>query len=487
MDESAQTNRKLILLTGATGYIGSSLLKKLEHEEITVRCMVRRPKALAGRTGPSTEVVQGDVFDTDSLARALKGVHTAYYLVHSLGGAGSFEVNDRRASSNFSAAARRAGVQKIIYLGGLGSSEAEKLSHHLASRQEVGAILRASGVPTIEFRASVVIGSGSLSFEMVRALVEKLPVMTTPRWVRALAQPIAIDDVVSYLFEALSLEIATNRVFEIGGGEKVSYEGIMREYARIRGLPRLIIHLPFLTPWLSSLWLAFVTPLFFRVGRRLIEGVRNETVVRDGTARQLFSVEPMGITNAISTALEKEDREFKTIRWADELSEKGHDVGHCIARFKTRYVDSRFVQVACSAERAFKPIGCIGGKNGWYSYNWLWSLRGLLDKLIGGVGFRRHRRDPESLALGDTVDFWRVDAFEENRLVRFAAEMKLPGRAWLQFEVDAENGRCRIRQTALYEPLGVSGFAYWYVLYPMHMLIFKKMLEGIAASTTERR
>jgi uncharacterized protein YbjT (DUF2867 family) len=441
--------------------------------------LARKPKYLEHRTGAATEVVRGDVFDTASLSKAMEGVDTAFYLVHSLAGFGSFEENDRVAAGNFARIAAEAGVKKIIYLGGLGREPG--LSDHLASRQEVGRILRESGVPTIELRASIIIGSGSLSFEMVRALVQKLPVMTTPQWVRMPAQPIAIEDVLCYLMAPLKHQVKESVIFEIGGADQVSYEGIMREYAKARGLKRLIIPLPVLSPGLSSLWLALVTPLYFRVGRRLIEGVKNPTVVHDNSAREVFGIKPMGIGEAVRRALENEDRELTETRWNDALPSSSLEHHWGGIPFGTRLVDSREIEIPCTPEQVFLPIQCIGfGARGWYSYNWLWSLRGFIDKMIGGVGSRRWPRYPYCLLPGDVVGFWRVEAMQPNRLLRLHAEMKLPGRAWLQFEVEGDQRSSLLRTTAIFDPIGAWGLLYWYLLYPLHVPIFKGMLRGIA-------
>lgn len=478
-DSGAGSSGRLILLTGASGYVGGRLLRELEKGPYRIRCMARRPEYLESWIRASTEVVQGDVFDTSSLAGAMEGVDTAFYMVHSLAGTGSFQENDRIAADNFGSAAKQAGVRKIIYLGGLGREPG--LSDHLASRQEVGKILRSSGVPTIELRASIIIGSGSLSFEMVRALVQKLPVMTTPRWVRMQAQPIAIEDVLRYLMAALHHEVSQSVVYEIGGAQRVSYEGIMREYARARGLKRLIIPLPILSPGLSSLWLALVTPLYFRVGRRLIEGVKNPTVVHDDTARKVFGVEPMGIAEAVRRALDTEDRELANTRWNDALDARSLERHWGGVPFGTRLVDSREIEIPCPPDQVFLPIQCIGyGKRRWYRYNWLWNLRGFIDKLLGGVGSRREPRYPYCLLPGDVVGFWRVEAMEPNRLLRLHAEMKLPGRAWLQFEVTGGAERSVLRSTAIFDPVGAWGLLYWYLMYPLHIPIFKGMLRGIA-------
>jgi len=474
-----------ILLTGASGYVGGRLLPRLEKRGLLVRCLARRPEFLAGRVGSRTEVVQGDLLDDRSLARAFEGVHAAYYLVHSMGSAdrAGFEEQDRRAAENFARAARAAGVRRIVYLGGLGAEGAE-LSPHLRSRHEVGRVLRGSGATVIELRASIVIGSGSLSFEMLRALVERLPVMVTPRWVRVTAQPIAIGDLLAYLEAALDLETGESRSYEIGGADRVSYGDLMREYARQRHLRRLMVPVPVLTPRLSSLWLGLVTPLYARVGRVLIESICHETIVRDDRARRDFPIEPMDVRGAIASALANEDREFAETRWSDAISAGGTDPGlfggYGGVRRGRRLADSRQCEVDVRAAEAFAPIRRIGGRRGWYAYAWLWRARGLLDLLLGGVGMRRGRPDPDRLSVGDTLDWWRVEGYEPDRLLRLRAEMKLPGRAWLEFEVlPAERGST-IRQTAVFDPSGLLGLAYWYGIYPLHALVFRGMLAGIA-------
>jgi uncharacterized protein YbjT (DUF2867 family) len=471
--------RPLILLTGATGYIGGRLLKLLEAEGRSVRCITRRPESLQGRIAAGNEVVAGDVLDAKSLQQAMKGVDVAYYLVHSMGAAQGFEETDRQAAERFGAAARAEGVRRIIYLGGLGD-RLGKLSPHLHSRQEVGEILRQWGVPVIEFRASVVLGSGSLSFEMIRALVERLPVMITPRWVTVLAQPIAIRDVLQYLRAGLDVPASGSPIYEIGGPDRVSYGELMREYARQRGLRRLMISVPMLTPRLSSLWLGLVTPLYTRVGRKLIDSIRHPTVVQDDSALRMFAIRPVGVHDAIADALRNEDRECAETRWSDALSSAGPTPRWGGVRFGNRLIDSRSVRVAALPSAAFTPIQRIGGMTGWYYGNWAWKLRGFIDLLMGGVGMRRGRRDSEQLHTGDTLDCWRVEAFEPGRILRLAAEMKLPGRAWLEFEVTGDAGGSIIRQTAIFDPVGLAGLMYWYLVYPFHQLGFAGMLRGIA-------
>jgi hypothetical protein len=344
----------------------------------------------------------------------------------------------------------------------------------------VADILRTSGVFTVELRASIVIGSGSLSFEMIRALVQRLPVMICPKWVAVKAQPIAVEDVIAYLMQALLLLEEQGSTFEIGGPDQVSYGEIMQEYARQSGLRRWMIAVPLLTPRLSSLWLGLVTPLYARVGRKLIDSMRHPTVVRNPTPMTCFTVKPKGFREAIRRALQNEDRAFAETRWSDALSSGGKLADWGGTQFGTRLVDSRTVQVTVSSADAFAPVGRIGGVNGWYFANFLWQLRGFLDVLAGGVGMRRGRRDPETLAPGDALDFWRVEDFERDRRLRLIAEMKVPGRAWLQFEVESNANGSVICQTAIFDPVGLSGLAYWYAIYPLHRWIFAGMLRGIA-------
>lgn len=432
--------------------------------------------------GPGTEVVAGDLRDHEAVGQALAGVDTAYYLVHSMGAPEGFAEADRAVAEVFAAAARESGVRRIVYLGGLGGGH--NLSSHLASRQEVGRILAASGVPTIELRSSIIIGSGSLSYDMIRSLVSRLPVMITPRWVRTMTQPIAIDDVVAYLVAAGELAGDESRIYEIGGPDRVSYGDLMREYANLRGLRRLIIPVPMLSPMISSLWLGLVTPLYARVGRHLIEGVRNETVVHDDRAHAELGVHARGVRQAISDALAEEER--SPTRWQDAIRSRS-PLGAGSRPLRKQMVDSRWVRVEASPAAAFEPIRRIGGRTGWYYGDGLWRIRGLLDLALGGVGMRRGRRDPVELAPGDTVDFWRVEAIEPPHLLRLVAEMRLPGRAWLQFRVEGDGTGSIIRQTAFFDPEGLRGRLYWWVLAPAHQLMFPRMLGRIAAAAEEQR
>jgi uncharacterized protein YbjT (DUF2867 family) len=466
-----------VLLTGATGYVGGRLLHRLEASGRRVRCLTRRPAALATCVADGTEVVDGDVLDAASLRRAMDGIATAYYLVHSMGTSTRFEALDRTAARNFAEASRSAGVRRIVYLGGLGSGD--RLSPHLASRQEVGAILRSSGVPTIEFRASIVIGSGSASYELVRALVESLPLVVAPPWVETAAQPIAIEDVLEYLLAALEREDHRSAIFEIGGAEPVTYAEIIREYARQRGLRRPLLRSSLLTPRLSRFFLGLITPVYGQVAEALVEGLRNETVVRSAAALEAFPIRPRGLQGAVERALINEDLDFAETRWSDAFA-SAPPAGVAPTPFGRRLVTSRVIRVNTDAKDAFDPIQRIGGDTGWYAANWFWSARGLLDTLRGGVGLRRGRRDAADLRVGDTIDFWRVEALEPGRRLRLAAEMRIPGRLWLQFEIDPhDDGGVQVRQTTVFDPAGCVGLAYWYLLCPIHHLVFVSMLRGI--------
>ncbi|MEM7396364.1 MAG: SDR family oxidoreductase, partial [Verrucomicrobiota bacterium] len=345
----------------------------------------------------------------------------------------------------------------------------------MKSRQDTGRFLASSGVPVIGFRASIVIGAGSLSFEMIRALVQKLPVMTTPKWVYVEAQPIGIGDLLDYLIQALEVHGEGLQVFEVGGTDVVTYADLMQEYAKQRGLTRRIIPLPFLTPRLSSRWLGLVTPLFARVGRKLIDSLKHPTIVRDRSADAVFKVEPRGAAEAIAEALREEEQEFITTRWSDSLSIGNTNRSWGGVSFGTRLVDARSVLVDVPVEKAFTPIRRVGGKTGWYYADFLWRIRGFIDLLVGGVGLRRGRRHPDHIRTGDVIDFWRVECYEPGHLLRLSAEMKVPGRAWLELGVKEEEGKTRIIQTAIFDPVGLGGLLYWYGIYPLHQLVFAGM------------
>jgi len=485
-DASPAPDRPLILLTGASGHVGGRLMELLEAEGARLRCMTRRPEELEGRVAPGTEVVRGDVMDAGSLDGALAGVDVAYYLVHSMQDGGEFESREHQAAENFALAARQLGVRRIIYLGGL--AHGPELSPHLRSRAETGNILRSSGIPVIEFQASIVIGSGSASFEMIRALVERLPVMVTPRWVNTAAQPIAIEDVIEYLMAATRLPLEGNIIVEIGGRDVISYVGIMREFARQRKLRRWFIRVPVLSLSLSSRWLTLITPVYASVGRCLIESVRHASIMRNQNAAKLFSIRPMGITQAIERASTQEDRLAAESRWSDAARGTGEQ-SMAPGSGRDLLVNEQTVRVPLPVSEAFTPIRRIGGRTGWYFGNALWRIRGLIALMIGGVGVRRGRPEPETPLQGSTLDSWRVDLYEPDRRLRLVAEMRVPGRAWLEFEAAPDGSFTVLRQVAQFEPRGLVGLLYWYLLLPVHAVIFRRMLKSISlvALHPERR
>jgi uncharacterized protein YbjT (DUF2867 family) len=465
-----------MLLTGATGYVGGELLRRLERAGRHPRCLTRRPEVLVDHVGEGTEVIEGDVLDRSSLRRALHGVHTACYLVHSMGHGSEFEELDHQAATNFGEAASDAGVSQIVYLGGLGGERG--LSPHLASRHEVGELLRRRRVPTVELRASIVIGSGSASFETVRAVVERLPVIIAPPWSETLAQPIAIEDVISALLAALSLASPIDAIYEIGGADRLTYADLMREYARQRGLHRGVLRAPLVTPRIARSLLPVLVPDHGRMAAAMVDSLRNETVVRTRASIGSPS-QSRAASVAIAQTLAQEDREFAERRWSDALGEEQPQRFGGL-HYGRRLVATRVVRLDRRGEDAFGPIERIGGETGWYAADWFWSLRGLVDRLRGGVGRRRGRRDPRRLRAGDPIDFWRVERIESDRLLRLAAEMKMPGRLWLQFEISRTEQRTLLRQTTIFDPAGYVGRTYWYLLYPVHRWVFARMLRGIS-------
>ena len=473
-----------ILVAGATGYVGGRLIPRLLEKGYRVRCLVRDAARIEGRGWKQVEVVTGDVLDYQTLAPALQGVDTAYYLVHSMAaGEQGFEERDIIAAQNFGRAAQAAGVRRIIYLGGLGRDE-DELSHHLRSRHAVGEQLRSWEVAVTEFRAGVIIGAGSVSFELVRYLTERVPVLISPRWVSTLTQPIAIDDVLRYLVECLEMPETENRILEIGGRDILSYGQMMLSYAKVRGLRRWLVPVPVLTPRLSSWWVRLVTPLPVSIARPLIEGLKNQVIVEDPAARQLFAFEPLGYEEAVKLALKRaESGNIETI-WSGALS--SFPTRNTLQPFPHEKTDGmisyrRQISTKAPATDVFRVLTGLGGNTGWLYANILWKLRGYLDELVGGVGLRRGRRVSDKLSVGDPLDFWRVEALVPDQLLRLRAEMKVPGKAWLQFEIIPQSeSEVRIIQTAFYEPKGLMGLLYWYVLYPIHRVIFQGMIIAIA-------
>jgi len=476
-----------ILVVGASGYIGGRLASLLQARGEQLVLTSRDTRPLAARF-PDTEVVAADLLDPATLPPALEGVDVAYYLAHSMGaGEAGFAERDRRAAANFARAAKRAGVSRIVYLGGLGDDEAD-LSHHLASRHETGAELAAHGVPVTEFRAAVIIGSGSASFEILRHLTERLPVMITPRWVGTRCQPIGIRDVLDYLVGVLDHPDVTG-IVEIGGPDVLSYGDMMRTYARLRGLRRLMIPVPVLTPRLSSYWVSLVSPVPAGIARPLIEGLRNEVVVRDPRPAAAFGVAPLPYADALQRAIDRTDRHDVESTWFDALAAPDKASLSSVTSREGMIVERRSRVIPAPPERVFAEVERLGGDAGWPCANVLGGIRGLLDGAGGGVGMRVGRRDPAHVRVGDAVDFWRVEEVRRPGLLRLRAEMKVPGRAWLQYEVTPleDGARCRLTQTAFFEPKGLPGLAYWYALYPIHGLIFRGNVRILAERAMERR
>ena len=477
---------KLILVTGATGYVGGRLVPRLLVEGYRVRCLVRDPTRLQGRSWINqVELVQGDVLNPASLSAAMHDVQVVYYLIHSLGSGSDFSDRDLVAARNCAHAAHEAGVKRIVYLGGLGDPKAD-LSPHLRSRQQTGDALREAGIPVTEFRAAVIVGSGSLSFEMIRYLTERLPVMICPKWVFTRIQPIAIRNVLDYLVSALRCPESTGRILEIGGSDVLTYADMMTGYAQARGLKRRLIAVPVLTPRLSSYWVHLVTPIPANIAQPLIKGLGNEVIVRDSTVLQLFpNVHPINYKTAVRLALEKMNTHGVETAWSDALtSSQGHKSPVTLISTEGLIIERRQMTVSASTESVYQSFARLGGARGWLYMDWAWQLRGMVDRLCGGVGMRRGRRDPEELRVGDTLDFWRVEMVVPGRLIRLRAEMRVPGRAWLEFEARSVPGdQALLLQTAFFEPKGVPGLLYWYALYPVHSLIFSGLIRKIAVES----
>ncbi|MEV8585316.1 SDR family oxidoreductase [Streptomyces sp. NPDC051180] len=482
----------LCLVTGAGGYIGGRLVPELLGAGHRVRCLARTPANLRDHPwADEVEVVRGDVTDAETLRPAFRGVEVAYYLVHSLSSGPDFEETDRRAARTFAEEARAAGVRRIVYLGGLtpaGIPEQE-LSPHLRSRAEVGRILLDSGVPTAVLRAAVVIGSGSASFEMLRYLTERLPVMVTPSWVGTRVQPIAVRDVLRYLVGSARMPADVNRAFDIGGPDVLTYHDMMVRYAEVAALrPRVIVPVPMLTPRLSSHWIGLVTPVPAALARPLAESLRYEVVCAEHDIADHVpdpAGTPVPFDRALRLALQRVREARVTTRWSsaslagapsDPLPTDPDWAGGSL------YTDERERTVEAGRQELWQVIEGIGGQNGWYSFPVAWAVRGWFDRLVGGVGLRRGRRDAQRLRVGDALDFWRVEEIERGSLLRLRAEMRLPGLAWLEMraEHDDATGRTRYRQRALFHPRGLAGHAYWWSVAPFHAVVFGGMARNIA-------
>jgi uncharacterized protein YbjT (DUF2867 family) len=467
-----------VLVAGASGYIGSRLIPRLQALGHNVIGLVRNPERLNALTWENVEIRRGDVLDLASLRQVMQGVDVAYYLVHSMaGGSRDYIKRDELAAQNFGTAVREAGIQRIIYLGGLGECEMG-LSPHLESRQVVGDILRASGVPVTEFRAAIIIGSGSMSFEMIRYLTERLPVMTTPRWVTTRCQPIATTNVLDYLIGCLTEQKSVGKLYEIGGYDVLTYGEVMREYAAARHLKRYLIPIPVLTPHLSSYWVNFVTPLPASYVHPLIESLRSEVVVHDPSAREDFNVNLLSYKESVQAALKRDGSGEVESYWAG--ANPGLSAGRLHKTTEGMFIEQLRLETTAPSAAVFQIISAIGGKQGFYYANWLWKVRGWLDSLIGGPGVQRPRRHPLELKPGDVVGGYTVEVLNPGRLLRLRNDMKAPGPAWMQFEaLTADNGKTLYVQTAFFEPHGLAGLAYWYALYPFHQLIFNGLARAI--------
>jgi uncharacterized protein YbjT (DUF2867 family) len=484
---SAPSRPVTCLVTGATGYVGGRLVPELLAAGYRVRCMARRARRLSGFGWiGQVEVAEADVLESGSLQRALAGVDVAYYLIHSLGSGPAFEATDRAAAQTFAGCARDAGVSRIIYLGGLRPAGSPRLSPHLRSRAEVGDILLNSGVPTAVLRAGVIIGSGSASFEMLRYLTERLPVMVTPKWVRSRTQPIAIRDVLAILAGCAHLPPQVNRSFDIGGPDVLTYADMMQRYAAAAGLrPRLLLPVGVLTPWLSSHWVGLVTPVPGALARPLVESLRHDAVAAEHDIARYVPDPPGGLTgfdDAVRLALQRIREADVATRWtsaslpgapSDPLPTDPVWAGGSL------YQDVREKPTQAPPAALWQILEGIGGQHGWYSWPLAWQARGWLDRASGGTGLRRGRRDPDHLRAGDALDFWRVESIEPGHLLRLRAEMKLPGLAWLELAVGEQHGDTLYRQRAIFHPRGLPGHLYWYTLLPLHAIVFEAMARNI--------
>jgi len=485
----------LCLVTGATGYIGGRLVRELLQHGYRVRVLVRHPERLTSYPWFSqVQIVEGDAGDSKAIAKALEDVDIAYYLLHALMVADDFVQLERNWATSFGGCAKAANVKRIIYLGGMAETKV-KLSAHLSSREETGEILRASGVPTIELRAGVVIGSGSASFEMLRYLTERLPVMITPKWVTVRIQPIAVRDVLRYLVGAAGIKEDINKDFDIGGPEVFTYKEMMIQYAEAAGLrKRYILPLPVLTPRLSSGWVGLVTPVPITLARRLIDSLRNEVVARDESIKKYIPDPATGLTTfkrAVSLALTRIKEANVETRWSN-ASLLGSPSEPLPTDPKwaggSLYTDIRTELTTDPIDVVWKRIESIGGDNGYSTATWAWELRGLQDRLVGGVGLRRGRRDPYFLIEGEALDFWRVEALERPHLLRLRAEMKMPGLAWLEFNAEeTKDGGTKVTQRAIFVPRGLLGQIYWWTVFPMHGLVFPSMVRHVAHGTRIKR
>jgi len=473
---------KPLLVTGATGYIGGRLVPRLLAAGFPVRVLVRDRKRLEGRPWLNqVEVVEGDALDPASLRRALEGVSVAYYLIHGMQCDKDSAERDLQAARNFARQAEDAAIERIIYLGEL-TNPAAVLSPYLSARRETGQILKNSRVPLTEFRAGMVIGSGSVLFEMIRYVAERQPAFLCPRWWFSLAQPIAIGDALTYLVQALTTPASIGQTIEIGGADRLTYADMLRRYCRLRGLKRLLLPVPVYSPRLSAYWVHMVTPVHWRVVLPLIEGLHADLLVSDDTARHIFpDIHPLDFDTALRLALGRVQSDDVETSWMDALVvSQGDRRPVTLTTTEGMILETRRLVLDLPPEPVFRAYTGLGGDRGWLYLNWTWQVRGWVDKLVGGVGLRRGRRHPDKIRVGEALDFWRVEAIEPNRLIRLRAEMKVPGKAWLEFQsLPQPDGKTLLTQTAYFAPRGLSGLLYWYLLYPIHAFIFSGMIRKV--------
>jgi uncharacterized protein YbjT (DUF2867 family) len=477
---SESSNPQRVAIAGATGYIGGRLAPRLLDSGYSIRCLVRSPAKLQGREwveDSRVEVRQADLADAEPVARNLEGCQAAFYLVHSMTSAGAkYAEQDRHLASVFARAAREARVQRIIYLGGLGETGPD-LSQHLSSRREVEEALASTGVPVTVLRAAMIIGSGSASFEIMRYLVERLPIMITPRWVSTPCQPIAVRNVIGYLIGTLSRPEMAGGTFDIGGPDILCYRDIMRVMAEELGLRRRwILPVPVLSPRLSSYWIHLITPLSHHIAKPLAEGLKNPVVCRENRITKLIPQELLTVREAIRAALRKVTENQVETNW----SMSGPIPGDPDWAGGTVFRDEREIVIEAPDWAAFRAVCRVGGGHGWYAADWLWRIRGWIDLVVGGPGLRRGRRDPEMVHYGEALDFWRVVGLERDRRLTLRAEMKLPGEALIEFRIAAQGEfQCALQQRALFRPRGLFGLLYWYAVAPLHHIVFRGMLLGI--------
>jgi uncharacterized protein YbjT (DUF2867 family) len=474
---------KLILVTGATGYVGGRLVPRLLEAGYRVRVLVRDPTRLQGRSWRNrVEIASGDALVPETLATALKDVSIAYYLIHGKQGGQINADRDLQVARNFGQAAAEARIQRIIYLGELVDPTAD-LSPYLRARHETGYTLRYSSVPVTEFRAGMIVGSGSALFEMIRYLTEREPVLVCPAWFFSQAQPISIRDVLSYLIAALENPDSNGRMIEIGGPTRLTYADMLRGYAKERNLKRLLIGLPFHAPRLSAYWVHMVTPIHWRVVLPLIEGLRARLIVRDEAARRLFpQIKPLDFQTAVHLALGRIQRDNVETSWSDALVTVAGDIKpYTFTVEEGMYIETRQVLLDLPPETVFRSYAGVGGERGWLYMDWAWGMRGWMDKAVGGVGIRRGRRHPDEIRTGESLDFWRVEEVEPNRLLRLRAEMKLPGKAWLEFKSEPQAGKTLFTVTAFFAPYGLFGFLYWYAMWLPHRFLFDGLTRRLAS------